>query len=170
PFGVLERIELRRWSIDHEPDAVCSVLLRSGSWCDICGFGLAEGDPSGECRHSHQFVSPECGTGREYTEQLAQQCCAKCWGADRKETPSASQSENSPAAPTPRKDADANGANATLDLASSSVAPVVATPAPAAPVPVAVVPQSSVPAVAGDPLPKADGTQAGAENLGTSIT
>jgi len=86
-----------------------------------------------------------------------------------KEPPSASQSENSPAAPPPRKDVDANGANAALDSAPNSVAPVAVAPALAAPVPIAVVPQSSIPANPGDALPKADGTQAGAENSGAPV-
>ena len=124
--------------------------------------------PANAATHTSSSV-PSVAPGGNTPSNLHNNVAPNVGAQTGKETPSASQSENSPAAPTPRKDADANGANATLDLASSSVAPVVATPAPAATVPVAVVPQSSVPAVAGDPLPKADGTQAGAENSGIPV-
>jgi hypothetical protein len=82
-----------------------------------------------------------------------------------KQTPSGSQTENSLAA-TPHKDADANATNATTDPAPTLVAPVPAAPAPA---PVAVVGQSSLPATPGDGLPKADPSQAGAENSATPV-
>lgn len=124
--------------------------------------------PANAAAHTSSSISsaePGGNTTSNSHNNVAQNVAAQTG----KETPSGSQSENAQAAPPPRKDADANAANATLALASSSVAPVAATPAPAAPVPVAVVPQSSVPAVASDVLPKADGTQAGAENSGTSV-